>query len=70
MIEYENVKEALKDLYLFNGTYVQTQDPHTGELHPAEASDIQELNLEIVFQLADLLGIDYDELEPVDEGWD
>lgn len=70
MTEYENVKEALKDLYLFNNTYVQTQDPHTGELKSAEASDIQELNLEVVYQLADLLGISYDELEPTYEGWD
>lgn len=70
MIEFENVKEALKALYLLNCSSIEHQDPYTGEVSPAKASDIQELNLEVVYQIADLLGIDYDELEPTDEGWD
>ena len=72
MTEYKNVKEALKDLYLFNGMPAETQDFYTGALRPAKASEIQELNLEVVYQLADLLGIKYDDLEAeeVNEGWD
>lgn len=71
MTEYKNVKEALKDLYWFNSTTVLTQDQKTGEKRPAEASDIQELNLDVIYQLADLLGIERDELEvPEAEWWD
>ena len=64
MIEYENVKDALKALYeLNNATEITIKDMETGETRQAEVEDIQEDNREIVYQLADLLGITYDELE-------
>lgn len=63
MIEYENVKDALKALYeLNNATEITIKDMETGETRQAEVDDIQEDNREIVYQLADLLGITYDEL--------
>lgn len=71
MTEYKSVKEALKDLYWFNSATVMTQDQKTGENRLAEAKDVQELNLDVIYQLADLLGIEYDELEaPEAEWWD
>lgn len=71
MTEYKNVREALKDLYWFNSATVMTQDQKTGENRLAEAKDVQELNLDVIYQLADLLGIEYDELEaPEAEWWD
>lgn len=64
MIEYENVKEALKALYeLNNSAEITIKDMETGEIRQAEVEDIQEDNLEIVYRLADLLGITYDEQE-------
>ncbi len=64
MIEYENVKDALKALYeLNNATEITIKDMETGETRQAEVEDIQEENREIVYRLADLLGITYDELE-------
>ncbi len=64
MIEYENVKDALKALYeLNNATEITIKDMETGETRQAEVKDIQEENREIVYRLADLLGITYDELE-------
>lgn len=64
MIEYENVKDALKALYeLNNATEITIRDMETGETRQAEVEDIQEDNLEIVYRIADLLGITYDELE-------
>ena len=64
MIEYENVKDALKALYeLNNATEITIKDMETGETRQAEVEDIQEDNREIVYRLADLLGITYDELE-------
>lgn len=64
MVEYENVKEALKALYeLNNATEITIKDMETGETRQSEVEDIQKYNLEIVYQLADLLGITYDELE-------
>ena len=64
MIEYENVKDALKALYeLNNATEITIKDMETGETRQAEVDDIQEDNREIVYRLADLLGITYDELE-------
>ena len=71
MTEYKNVKEALKDLYWFNSATVMTQDQKTGKNRLAEAKDIQELNLDVIYQLADLLGVEHDELEaPEAEWWD
>ncbi len=64
MIEYENVKDALKALYeLNNATEITIKEMETSETRQAEVEDIQEGNREIVYQLADLLGITYDELE-------
>ena len=64
MIEYENVKDALKALYeLNNATEITIRDMETGETRQAEVDDIQEDNLEIAYRIADLLGITYDELE-------
>lgn len=64
MIEYENVKDALKALYeLNNATEITIKDMETGETRQAEVEEIQEENREIVYRLADLLGITYDELE-------
>ena len=64
MIEYKNVKDALKALYeLNNATEITIRDMETGETRQAEVDDIQEDNLEIAYRIADLLGITYDELE-------
>lgn len=64
MIEYENVKDALKALYVLNNaTKITIKDMETDETRQAEVEDIQEENREIVYRLADLLGITYDELE-------
>ena len=70
MTEYENVREAVRDLYWFNCEPVETQDKYTGEFRRANVRDLQEINLNIVCQLADLLGIKYDDLEIEAEGWD
>ena len=73
MTEYKNVKEALKDLYWFNSSTVEIQDPYTGEFRPANVRDISKINLNIVCQLADLLGVKYNDLEDLEieaEEWD
>lgn len=70
MTEYGNVREAVRDLYRFNCEPAETQDLYTGEFRRANVRDIQEINLNIVCQLADLLGIKYDDLEIEAEGWD
>lgn len=62
MIEYENVKEALKAMYeLNNATGITIKNMKTGKTRQAEVNDIQEDNMEILYQLADLLGIDLEE---------
>ncbi|WP_040468566.1 hypothetical protein [Limosilactobacillus gastricus] len=50
MEEFENVREALKRSIEINKSRLHTD----GE--PATAEDVQELNLEIVYQICDLLG--------------
>jgi len=51
MIEYDNVKECLSDLYLMNeGTVTNTDGT------PISMSDYQELVAERLYNLMDLLG--------------
>lgn len=64
MIEYETVLEALQALYEINtATEIKTRDTETGKARPATVEDIQQLNIDICYQLADLLKIDLSELE-------
>lgn len=59
MHEYDNVKDCLKDLLVFNDTRnkdfrVKDED---GTEHEATVKDLQELNTEALYNLADLLGM-------------
>lgn len=53
MHEYSNVKEALKDLVNINEGFVLDQNGK-----PASARSVQETNLEVIYQICDLLGCD------------
>ena len=53
MHEYSNVKEALKDLVAINEGFVLDQN---GKF--ASARSVQETNLEVIYQICDLLGCD------------
>lgn len=53
MHEYSNVKEALKDLVAINEGFVLDQNGK-----PASARSVQETNLEVIYQICDLLGCD------------
>lgn len=58
MIEYETVEEALHDLFEINeAKEIKVKDMGTGETKQATVKDIQQLNLDICYQLADLLKI-------------
>lgn len=62
MIEYETVKEALRAMYeLNNATGITIKNMETGKTRQADVNDIQEENMEILYQLVDLLGIDLEE---------
>lgn len=64
MIEYKTVKEALYALSEINtAKEIKTTDTETGKTRPATVEDIQQLNIDICYQLADLLKIDLSELE-------
>lgn len=52
MHEYSNVEEALKDLVDINEGLVHDQN---GKL--ASARSVQELNLGVIYQICDLLGL-------------
>lgn len=59
MHEYDNVRDCLKDLLAFNDTRnkdfrVKDED---GTEHEATVKDLQELNAEALYNLADLLGM-------------
>lgn len=59
MHEYDNVRDCLKDLLTFNDTRnkdfrVKDED---GTEHEATVKDLQELNTEALYNLADLLGM-------------
>lgn len=64
MIEYETVEEALRALSEINtATEIKTTDTETGKTRPATVEDIQQLNMDICYQIADLLKIDLSEVE-------
>lgn len=64
MTEYETVLEALQALYEINtATEIKAKDMETGKTSQATVEDIQQLNMDIVYQLAGLLKIDLSELE-------
>ena len=64
MIEYETVEEALRALFEINeAKEIKTTDMETGKTRPATVEDIQELNIDIAYQLADLLKIDLSQLD-------
>lgn len=58
MVEYDNVKDAVKALCELNSAADITIVDEEGNIRQATLEDIQEDNREIVYQLADLLGID------------
>ena len=58
MIEYETVEEALDALCEINTATEIKTTTETGKTRPATVEDIQQLNMDIVYQLADLLKID------------
>lgn len=55
MKEYENVKEAVMALVEYNTAKEIKQWP-SGE--PSTLEDLQDLNMEVIYQLCDLLGVD------------
>lgn len=59
MYEYDNVRDCLKDLLAFNDTRnkdFRVKDEE-GKEHEATIKDLQELNAEALYNLADLLGM-------------
>lgn len=63
MVEYDNVKDAVKALCELNSAADITIVDEDGNIRQATLEDIQEDNREILYQLADLLGIDLEEAE-------
>lgn len=64
MIEYETVKEALYALSEINtAKEIKITDVETGKARPATVEDIQQYNIDICYQLADLLKIDLSEVD-------
>lgn len=64
MTEYETVEEALNALYEFNSAKeIQITDMETGKTRQATLEDIQSANMDILYQLADLLKINLSEVE-------
>lgn len=64
MVEYDNVKDAVEALIELNtATSIVYEDPETGNTRLAMSDDIQQDNMEIIYQLVNLLGLDLDELE-------
>lgn len=64
MTEYETVEEALNALYEFNSAKeIQIRDMETGKTRQAKLEDIQSANMDILYQLADLLKINLSEVE-------
>lgn len=55
MTEYENVKEAVMALVEYN-TAKEIKRWPSGE--PSTLEDLQDLNMEAIYQLCDLLGVD------------
>lgn len=60
MVEYKNVTDAVRALYELNTTATVYEDPYTGNTRLAMPEDIQLDSVEIIRQLADLLGIELD----------
>lgn len=58
MIEYETVKDALYALSEINNATEITTTTETGKTRPATVEDVQQLKMDIIYQLADLLKID------------
>lgn len=64
MIEYETVKEALYALSEINtAKEIKITDVEAGKTRPATVEDIQQYNIDICYQLADLLKIDLSEVD-------
>lgn len=64
MIEYETVEEALRALFEINDAKeIKTTDVETGKTRQATVEDVQQLNIDIAYQLADLLKIDPSQLD-------
>lgn len=64
MIEYETVEEALKALCEFNSAKeIQITDMETGKTRQATLEDIQLENMDMIYQLADLLKINLSKVE-------
>lgn len=64
MIEYETVEEALHALFEINtAKEIKITDVETGKTRPATVEDIQQYNIDICYQLADLLKIDLSEVD-------
>lgn len=64
MIEYETVEEALYALSEINtAKEIKITDMETGKTRQAILEDIQSANMDIFYQLADLLKINLSEVE-------
>lgn len=64
MIEYETVEEALHALSEINSAKeIKITDVETGKTRQATVEDIQSFNIDIFYQLADLLKINLSEVE-------
>ena len=63
MIEYETVEEALHALSEINSAKeIKITDVETGKTRQATLEDIQSANMDIFYQLADLLKINLSEV--------
>lgn len=58
MYEPDNLREALKTLIEYNTSEWTTVRDGNGKEHQARIEDLQDFNLEVLYAMCDLLGMD------------
>lgn len=58
MYEPDNLREALKTLIAYNATTLTTTCDDTGNEREAQIEDLQAMNLDVLYAICDLLGMD------------
>lgn len=58
MYEPDNLREALKTLIEYNTAEFGNVRDGNGEEHEARIEDLQDMNLEVLYAMCDLLGMD------------
>lgn len=58
MYELDNLREALKTLIVYNTSEWTTVRDGNGKKREARIEDLQDFNLEVLYAMCDLLGMD------------